>query len=199
MTWRTDEATIARTIMTEGTVDWSSQTLGVASQVTISGATAFDNVFMLNGVDMDDNLFGSPNNLFIEDAIQETNVLTGGISTELGRFSGGVVNIITKSGGNIFSGSFRENFSNPKWLKKTPREDANNIVHSDILSKMSEGTVGGPMVKDRLWFFTAGRYEELDTPLTFVQTGGSAHAQRHQQARRAEVYRHARTWPHGVR
>src|SRR6185503_9994554 len=48
-----------------------------AGQVTISGATAFDNVFMMNGVDINDNLFGTANNLFIEDAIQETNILTG--------------------------------------------------------------------------------------------------------------------------
>lgn len=40
-------------------------------QVSINGAFAFDNVFMLNGVDINDNLFGSPQDLFIEDAIQE--------------------------------------------------------------------------------------------------------------------------------
>lgn len=139
-----------------------------ASQVTISGATAFDNVFMLNGVDINDNLFGTPHNLFIEDAIQETNVLTGGISAEFGRFSGGVINLITKSGGNTFTGSFRENFSNPKWIQETPREVTAGIEHKDILSKTSEGTLGGPIVKDRLWFFAAGRYENTSTPITFV-------------------------------
>ena len=44
---------------------------------------------MLNGVDFNDNLFGSPQNLFIEDAIEETQVLTSGISAEYGRFTGG--------------------------------------------------------------------------------------------------------------
>ena len=144
-----------------------------ASQVTIGGSTAFDNVFMLNGVDINDNIFGTPNNLFIEDAIQETNVLTGAISAEWGRFAGGVVNMITKSGGNTFTGSFRENFSNPKWIDETPRERENNIVHQDVLAKISEGTFGGPMMRDRLWFFTAGRYENSATPNTFVQTGGA--------------------------
>ena len=90
----------------------------------ISGATSFDNVFMINGVDINDNLFGTANNLFIEDAIEQTNILTGGISAEYGRFSGGVVNIVTKSGGNTFGGSFRENFSNPKWIDETPRQKA---------------------------------------------------------------------------
>ena len=90
-------------------------------QLAISGATSFDNVFMMNGVDINDNLFGTAHNLFIEDAIQETNILTGGISAEWGRFSGGVVNMITKSGGNTFTGSFRENFANPTWIDETPR------------------------------------------------------------------------------
>jgi outer membrane receptor for ferrienterochelin and colicin len=144
-----------------------------ASQVTIGGATAFDNVFMLNGVDINDNIFGTPNNLYIEDAIAETNVLTGGISAEWGRFSGGVINLVTKSGGNSFTGSFRENFSNPKWIQETPRERTNNVVHQNVLGKTSEGTFGGPLAKDRLWFFTAGRYENAPTPNTFVQTGGS--------------------------
>lgn len=143
------------------------------SQVTIAGATAFDNVFMLNGVDINDNLFGSPNNLYTEDAIAETNVLTGGISAEWGRFTGGVVNIVTKSGGNNFSGSFRENFSNPNWIDETPRERANSVVHQDVLGKVHEGTFGGPIARDRLWFFSAGRYQRDPTPGTFVQTGGS--------------------------
>src|SRR5262249_57995249 len=84
-----------------------------AGQVSINGAFAFDNVFMLNGVDVNDNLFGSPQNLFIEDAIQETQVLTSGISAEYGRFSGGVVNAITESGGHKRSRSTPVNTTSP--------------------------------------------------------------------------------------
>ena len=73
-----------------------------AGQLTIGGAFAYDNVFLINGVDVNDNLFGTNNNLFIEDAIEETQVLTSGISAEYGRFSGGVINIVTKRGGDIF-------------------------------------------------------------------------------------------------
>ena len=79
---------------------------------------AFDNIFMINGVDVNDNLFATPQNLFIEDAIEETQVLTAGISAEYGRFTGGVVNAITKSGGNMFSGSGRVNFLNPAWTTR---------------------------------------------------------------------------------
>jgi hypothetical protein len=145
-------------------------------QVTISGATAFDNVFMVNGVDVNDNLFGTANNLFIEDAIQETNILTGGISAEYGRFSGGVINMITKSGGNTFSGSYRQNFSNPKWIEETPRQKAATppILNADILSKTFEGTFGGPVLRDRLWFFSSGRYENSNSTNTFILSDASS-------------------------
>jgi hypothetical protein len=144
-----------------------------ASQVTISGGFAYDNVFLVDGVDVDDNLFGSPNNLYVEDAIDETNVLVGGISAEYGRFTGGVINVITKSGGNKFTGSIRENFTKPSWIATTPREDAASITHSTVLSKFYEGTAGGRIKADQLWFFTAGRYESSDAPGTFVQTNGA--------------------------
>ena len=94
-----------------------------AGQVTISGGFAYDNVFMLDGVDINDNLFGSANDVFIEDAIEETQVLTNGVSAEFGRFGGGVINAITKRGGNEFSGSFRTDLTNPSWRDETPFED----------------------------------------------------------------------------
>src|SRR5262249_57290164 len=74
-------------------------------QLVINGAFAFDNIFMINGVDVNDNLFANAQNLFIEDAIDETQVLTSGISAEYGRFSGGGVHAITKSGSHRVSGN----------------------------------------------------------------------------------------------
>jgi hypothetical protein len=142
-----------------------------ASTVVIHGAFSFDNIFMVNGVDINDNLFAQPQNLFIEDAIEETQVLTSGISAEYGRFSGGVVNAVTKSGGNSFSGSGRVNFLNPSWTTQTPFEVSKNTSHVDKLSATYEGTFGGPIVKDRLWFFTSGRYANTSNQVTLQQTG----------------------------
>ena len=144
-----------------------------AGQLIVGGAFGFDNIFMVNGVDVNDNLFGSANDLFIEDAILETSVLAHGVSASYGRFSGGVVNVVTKSGGNSFSGSFRQNLSNPAWIAETPRQKQNGIVNPSRVSKNYEGTMGGPVVRDRLWFFSAGRYENSDAANTFTQTGGS--------------------------
>ena len=127
--------------------------------MTISGAFAYDNVFMIDGVDVNDNLFGTANNVFIEDAIDETQVLTSGISAEYGRFSGGVINMVTKRGGNIFSGSVRLNLSNPAWNNESPLEKQRGTEHADQVSKFLEGTLGGPVMRDRVWFFFAGRRE----------------------------------------
>jgi hypothetical protein len=144
-----------------------------AGQLAIGGGFGYDNLFMVNGVDTNDNVFGTQNNLFIEDAVQEVSVLTGGVPAAYGRFSGGVVNVITRSGGNTFSGSFRQNLSNPAWIAETPRQVQNNITNPDLLGRSYEGTVGGPLTIDRLWFFTAGRYEQLDIANTFSQTAGA--------------------------
>ena len=141
-----------------------------SNQVVINGAFAFDNAFMINGVDVNDNLFAQPKDLFIEDAIEETQVLTSGISAEYGRFTGGVINAVTKSGGNLFSGSFRTNFSNPAWTDETPFEKSNDIERSSELLDTYEVTLGGPLVRDRLWFFGAGRWAVTEAFNTLPQT-----------------------------
>jgi outer membrane receptor protein involved in Fe transport len=139
-------------------------------QVTISGGFAYDNVFLLNGVDLNDNLFGTANNVFIEDAIDETQVMTSGISAEYGRFSGGVINMVTKSGGNTFSGSVRLNFTNPSWSNESPLQKSRNQTNPDTLSKFLEGTFGGPIFRDRVWFFSAGRRERSSLSSTTTNT-----------------------------
>jgi hypothetical protein len=140
-------------------------------QVTISGSFAYDNVFMIDGVDVNDNLFGTSNNLYIEDAIEETQILTSGISAEYGRFSGGVINLVTKRGGNAFSGSVRVNLTNPSWSKETPLEESRGTERQDSLSKNYEGTLGGPIIRDRLWFFSALRRERSEQQRAFQQIG----------------------------
>ena len=117
-----------------------------AGQLSISGGFAFDNVFLIDGVDVNDNFFADVTDVFIEDAVDETQVLTSGISAEYGRFSGGVVNLVTKRGGNQFSGSFRTNFSNPAWTDETPFETTDR---RDDPQQVYEGTLGGPSFATR--------------------------------------------------
>jgi outer membrane receptor for ferrienterochelin and colicin len=140
-------------------------------QVAISGGFAYDNVFMVNGVDITENLFGDFDNLFIEDAIAETQVLTSGVSAEYGRFSGGVINSITKSGGNQFSGSLRADLTRAEWRDETPYEKDRGLEREGDLNKIYQATFGGPVMRDRLWFFLAAQQEETDNALVLAVTG----------------------------
>lgn len=140
-------------------------------QITINGSWGYDSKWLINGVEVNDNVFGSFDNLYIEDAIAETQVLTSGISAEYGRFSGGVINIITKSGGNDFSGSFRASYTNPSWQDETPFEKENGIQHESKTNTAYQATLGGRVLRDRLWFFLAGRTQERSTTETFDVSG----------------------------
>jgi hypothetical protein len=141
------------------------------TQVTIGGSWAYDNVFLIDGVDVNDNVLGQPNNLFLEDSIQEVQVLTSGLSSEYGRFSGGVVNVITRSGSNRYSGGLRVNFTNPSWSAETPYEKSRGTSRASKLSPVYQGTLGGPVLRDRLWFFGGVRVERTTTQSSFAQTG----------------------------
>src|SRR5439155_25306773 len=76
---------------------------GPSGNYSIAGAMSFESLYMVNGATVNENIRGQANTLFIEDAVQETTVSTSGISAEFGRFSGGVINVVTKSGTNLFS------------------------------------------------------------------------------------------------
>ena len=152
-----NELPIGRTIDAVVTLAPGVTEAGPNNQITISGAGSYDNLFLVNGVIVNETMRGQPNPLYIEDAIQETTVLSGGISAEFGRFTGGVVSTITKSGGNEFSGSLRDSLGNPSWTEVSayPGE----VKPADELNQMFEGTLGGRILRDQLWFFTSGRYQ----------------------------------------
>jgi outer membrane receptor for ferrienterochelin and colicin len=135
-----------------------------ANQLSISGSPGYDNLVMVNGVAITESVRSQSLPLFIEDAIQETTVMTGAISAEYGRFTGGVVNSISKSGGNQFSGSARISLANPQWTSRTPSQIALNSSVRDFLGKTYQETLGGYILRDRLWFFAAGRQTKSDTP-----------------------------------
>ena len=89
---------------------------------------------------------------------QEVVVETGGMSAE--RSTGGVqMNIVPKDGGNIFSGSFSTSHSRPSWQADNLTDElrARGLAFSPSLKKHYDtgGAIGGPIVRDRLWFFNA--------------------------------------------
>lgn len=129
---------------------------GPDGTLTINGAHSFENLWLVNGAVITEGRRNQPHNLFIEDAIQETTVLTAGVSAEYGRFTGGVISVITKQGGNEWSGSLRDTLNSDSWTSRLPGqpEPLDKINHD------YEATVGGRIVRDRIWFFGAGRHAE---------------------------------------
>jgi hypothetical protein len=112
---------------------------GPGGAITISGAQSYESLYLVNGVVVNENLRGQPLDLYIEDAIQETTTSTSGISAEYGRFAGGVVNTLTKSGGNDLHASVRVNFDNDKWTSKSPL----TVSREDKINETYEATLGG--------------------------------------------------------
>ena len=119
----------------------------------IAGAPSFDTIVLLDGAEISDPYFGSAPTVYLEDAIDEIQVLTSGIGARYGRFQGGVINATTKSGTNDWTGSFRTEVESQSWNSQTPAEE----VQSDDVSKVYSATIGGPIVRDHLWFFAGGR------------------------------------------
>jgi outer membrane receptor for ferrienterochelin and colicin len=130
----------------------------VTGNIAISGGLSYENLFLVNGVAIMDNIRNTPTNFYVEDAVQETTTSTAGISAEYGRFAGGVVNMLTKSGGNEFHGSLRLGLDDDKWTAPTPL----TVTRTDKINDTWSATLGGFILKDRLWFFGAYRYRKTD-------------------------------------
>ena len=81
---------------------------------------------------------------------------TGGVSAEYGHFAGGVINTLTKSGGNELSGSLRVSLANDDWTAGIPL----TVEKTDQINDTYEATLGGAFLKDRLRYFVAGRTRE---------------------------------------
>jgi outer membrane receptor for ferrienterochelin and colicin len=176
-----DDLPIGRTINAAATLAPGVSEEGPNNQLVISGAPSYENLYLVNGAVVNDTIRGQPEQVYIEDAIQETTILTGNVSAEYGRFTGGVVSAITKSGGNEFSGSLRDSLTRDDWTKATPFRDpvtgVRQAARSDELNEVYEATLGGRIIRDRLWFFLAGRMREtagsnqtIGTNIPFAQT-----------------------------
>src|SRR3989440_2717560 len=129
---------------------------GFGQQLTISGARPQQNNYRLDGVSLNDYANGAPGsvlggNLGV-DAIQEFSVLTSNYSAEYGKTSGGVVNAITRSGTNTFHGSAYEFLRNSALDARNFFEDP-TAPKAPFKRNQFGGAVGGPIIKNRTFFF----------------------------------------------
>jgi outer membrane receptor protein involved in Fe transport len=140
----------------------------VPSTESTSGDTIFvngqddnNNAFNVDGANNDDDVIGAragaQTRTAIE-AIQEFQVLTSQFDAEFGRSTGGVLNAITKSGGNSFHGSAFGYFQRSDWNETDFFAERQGVDNPEAKYNSLGATLGGPIVRDRLHFFAS--YED---------------------------------------
>jgi hypothetical protein len=144
---------------------------GVNNTSAYGGTSSYGNALLMDGVDTRDPEGGSAWTFFNQDLIEEIQIGGLGAPAEYGGFSGGIVNTITKSGGNLYSGLFSIRYTNDKLagnnvtkaiLDKNPALGA-----ADVMKSLTDYSVqlGGPLVKDKAFFFaSAQRYSANNDP-----------------------------------
>jgi hypothetical protein len=157
-----------RTIEAVALMAPSVHATGPRGAFSISGAQSYENLYSMNGAVIQENIRGAAYPLYIEDALQEVTVSVAGVSAEYGRFEGGMVTAITKSGGNDFSGSFRTSLANDYWRTTAPSDDPKSDPQAlePATNPMYEVTFGGPVQRERIWFFGATRLKDEETART---------------------------------
>jgi hypothetical protein len=135
------------------------QGASATSGLSFGGQRARSNNIMVDGVDNNDPIVGAVRATFSQEAIQEFQVLTNSYSAEFGKASGGVVNIITRSGTNEVNGNlfyfFRNDSLNSKQIFEKEDVFGNKINRDKAPYKQNQwgATVGGPIVRDRTFYF----------------------------------------------
>jgi hypothetical protein len=130
----------------------------------VNGNREQANNFLLDGMDnnqVSDNLVGytpSP------DAIQEFNMITNNAPAEFGNFQGGIISVSIKSGTNEFHGSAFEFFRNDKLNANDWAANWNGSPRAKLRWNMFGGSVGGPIAKNKLFFFADYQGQRFNRP-----------------------------------
>ena len=147
--------------------DNSRANRGVGTQISIAGTRPQQNVYRLDGIVTNDYSGAGPGGALGGtlgvDAIQEFSVVTSNSTADYGRTSGGTVSAVTRAGSNSFHGSAYEFIRNSALDAKNY---FSNGVPSPLRRNQFGGTFGGPLKKDRLFFFY--NYEGLRQSVTTV-------------------------------
>src|SRR5204863_1985285 len=139
-------ANLAATIPGVGLGFHSDPTKSTQYSPQIAGGNGRNLNYQIDGGDNNDDTVGGLLQLYPLEAIQEFNFITSRYKAEYGRSNGGVMNIVTKSGTNLWSGSFFELFRDTKLNTRTESEKLNNVNKGKYRRKQFGGSFGGPIV-----------------------------------------------------
>ncbi|HEY0591060.1 MAG TPA: TonB-dependent receptor [Thermoanaerobaculia bacterium] len=129
----------------------------LATSPSVAGGTALENNYLIEGISTTEVMQGGSGTNVTMNFVEEIQVMTGAMSAEFGRSLGGIFNVVTKSGGNDFAGDLFAYYQSDDWSSTSVRRrfretssKANGIDSRDI-----GFAIGGPIRRDRLWFFAA--------------------------------------------
>jgi hypothetical protein len=146
---------LAYTLGTPGTV---SNTQGAYGGFSLFGLPATSNLFSTNGADIMDpylniNNSGASNLTLGSNEVQEAAVITNAYTGQYGRQAGAQINYITKSGSNAFHGNAAWNYNGAALNANDFFNNANATDRPHAVSNGWAGSLGGPIKKDKLFFF----------------------------------------------
>ena len=152
---------------------------GVTTANVAYGASSNTGIaYLMDGVDVSDPEGGSAWVFSDHNIIEEAKIMAVGLPAEYGNFTGVIFNLVTKSGGNAFSGHFEFNFQGYRDDSKFWQAENNAAYLEDFptltspTSKLFDinGHLGGPIVKDRLWFYFGTQfYRTQNRPAGFPE------------------------------
>ena len=120
-----------------------------AGQVSVNGQREGANSFMVNGADVEESVQNGASIVPTLDSIEEFRLLTNSFNAEYGRFSGAIVNVVTKSGTNEIHGSVYEFLRNEKLDARSYFDQDRGVFKRNQFG----GTIGAPVVKNKLFVF----------------------------------------------
>ncbi len=129
---------------------------------SIGGSGGRSNTFLIDGVDNSEDILGVRRQSTNLDAVQEFQVLVNNFKAEYGRASGGVVQVLTRSGTNDFHGSAFYMYHDQDLIARDPFVPEGS-PKDPFTRRQWGGSFGGPIVRDRAHFFLTFDKEELDT------------------------------------
>jgi hypothetical protein len=112
--------------------------------------------YTLDGIDVNETSAGGSNFTPLRmnpDSLQEFQLVTGGFTAELGRSSGAQVTMVTRSGTNQIHGNAFEFYQTPRFNARTYPSKINNTPKEQFVQHIFGGSVGGPIIKDKLFYF----------------------------------------------
>ena len=125
-----------------------------AATFSVNGQRVRGNNFLLDGTENNDVVFAGVAQPFnIADAVEEVSVQTGNFSVEFGRASGGVLNIVTKSGGNNFHGTLFWRYQSQRFNSVSNLDKLTRTPKSVFSHNLAGFTVGGPIRRNKTFFF----------------------------------------------